>query len=65
MAGTGFSGNKGTRYLAHAGPVAAGLALMFVGTMVGAVFDILLIGIPVGLLGLLFFLWGVFGHVPE
>jgi hypothetical protein len=64
MAQIRFSGGQATHYLAHAAPVVAGLVLMSVGVVTGAILGITLMGIPVGLLGLLFFFWGLFGDNP-
>jgi hypothetical protein len=51
--------------LAHGGPIVAGLALMFAGLVIGSTIGIFAAGVPVGLAGLTFFLWGVFGKFPE
>jgi hypothetical protein len=54
---------KGAGRLAvHAAAVVAGLLLMIVGLAMGVSIVLLPFGIPVGLAGLLAFLWGLFGR---
>jgi hypothetical protein len=50
------------RAFAHAGAVVLGALLMFLGVGMGVTLVMLPIGIGVGLLGLLSFLWGLFGY---
>lgn len=47
--------------LNHALAIAAGLALMIAGAGMGVSVVLLPLGIPVGLAGMLFFAWGIFG----
>jgi hypothetical protein len=53
---------KGAGVLAlHLMGIAAGLVLMVVGLAMGVSMVLLPVGVPVGLFGLLMFLWGLFG----
>ena len=54
---------KGTgRLVGHMAAIVVGLVLMFGGVGMGVTLVMLPIGIPVGLVGLLLFLWGLFGY---
>jgi hypothetical protein len=50
----------GERFLGHLIAVVAGLVLIIVGLGLGVTMVLLPIGIPVGLTGLLLFLWGLY-----
>jgi hypothetical protein len=52
------------RFLGHAAAVLVGIVLMFAGLAMSVTMVLLPAGIPVGLVGLLLFLWGLFS-VPE
>jgi hypothetical protein len=47
--------------LGHVTAIAAGLIIMIVGLAMGVSLVLLPIGIPVGLVGLALFIWGLFG----
>ena len=60
---------EGGRLIVHILASAFGVLLMIAGTAMGVSLVLLPIGIPLGLVGLAFFLWGLFGreadkHVP-
>ncbi len=53
---------KGTaRFVGHGLAVVLGVILMIMGVAMGVSLVLLPFGIPVGLVGLLVFLWGLFG----
>jgi hypothetical protein len=54
----------GERILAHTIAVAVGFALMLVGLGLGVTMVLLPIGLPLGLLGLVVFMWGLFSAPP-
>jgi uncharacterized membrane protein YhaH (DUF805 family) len=47
------------RFIGHVAAVVAGLVLMFAGVGMGVTIVLLPLGIPVGLIGLGLFLWGL------
>ena len=49
----------GERFLGHLAAVMAGAVLMIMGLGLGVTMVLLPIGIPIGLAGLLLFLWGL------
>ena len=49
--------------LAHLAAVAVGFVLMVVGLGLGVTMIMLPIGLPVGLIGVMLFLWGLVGHL--
>jgi hypothetical protein len=49
----------------HFVAVLAGFALMILGVGMGVTMVLLPVGIPIGLLGLLLFLWGLFSLAPR
>ena len=51
--------DAGGRFLGHSIAVVAGLVLMIVGVAMGVTMVLLPLGIPVGLVGLLIFVWGL------
>jgi hypothetical protein len=53
------------RFIGHVVAIVAGLILMIVGVGMGVTMLLLPFGIPLGLLGLGLFLWGVFGRAGE
>jgi hypothetical protein len=55
----------GERIVGHTLAAAAGLALMIVGVGMGVTMVMLPIGIPLGVLGLLLFVWGLFSRPPR
>ncbi len=55
----------GERFLGHTIAVIVGIVLMFVGLAMGVTMVLLPIGIPLGLVGLLLCLWGVFYGAPR
>jgi hypothetical protein len=69
MTGHKLSGQeiaKGTgRFMGHAGAVVLGLVLMIAGLAMGVTLVLLPVGLPVGLGGVLVFLWGLFGRTEE
>jgi hypothetical protein len=52
---------SGERLLGHAAAIVLGLVLMLTGIALGVTIVMLPIGIPVGLIGLALFLWGLVG----
>ncbi len=50
----------GERFLGHLIAVVAGLVLIIAGLGLGVTMVLLPIGLPVGLIGLLLFLWGLY-----
>ena len=52
-------------FLGHILAIVAGLVLMVAGLAMGVSLVLLPIGIPVGLVGLGVFLWGLFGRTEE
>jgi cbb3-type cytochrome oxidase maturation protein len=57
---------KATRsFMGHAAALIVGVLLMIAGIAMGVTLVLLPIGIPVGLAGLAFFLWGLFGRAHE
>ena len=57
--------NKAERILGHAAAVFLGFVLMVVGLGLGVTMIMLPVGLPIGLLGVLFFVWGLFGHLDS
>jgi hypothetical protein len=55
----------GERILAHTIAVAVGFLLMIVGMGMGVTMVLLPIGLPLGLAGLLLFVWGLFSTAPR
>ena len=55
----------GERFLGHTMAVVAGLVLMIVGLGMGVTMVLLPVGLPVGLAGLLLFLWGLYFGPPR
>jgi len=55
----------GERFLAHAIAVAMGFVLMIVGMGMGVTMVFLPIGLPLGLAGVLLFLWGLVSAAPR
>jgi hypothetical protein len=55
----------GGRLLGHSLAVIVGFALMIVGVGMGVTMVLLPVGIPVGLLGLLLFVWGLYARSPR
>jgi hypothetical protein len=53
------------RVVGHLLALVAGVGLMFAGIAMGVTLVLLPIGIPLGLVGLFFFLWGLFGWSRE
>lgn len=49
--------------LAHVAALAVGFALMVVGLGLGVTMIMLPIGLPVGLIGAMLFVWGLVGHL--
>jgi hypothetical protein len=56
---------SGERLLGHSLAVIVGFVLMIVGLGMGVTIVLLPIGIPVGLFGLLLWLWGLFSTAPR
>jgi hypothetical protein len=56
---------EGGRLLSHFLALVLGLILMIAGTAMGVSLVLLPVGIPLGLVGLAFFLWGLFGQAAE
>jgi hypothetical protein len=56
---------SGERLLGHSLAVIVGFALMIVGMGMGVTIVLLPIGIPLGLFGLLLWLWGLFSTAPR
>ena len=54
---------KGERFIGHVVAVVAGFALMVIGLGLGVTMVMLPVGLVVGLLGVLLFVWGLFGHL--
>jgi hypothetical protein len=50
----------GGRMLGHVAAIVLGLALMFAGIAMGVTLVLLPLGVPLGLGGLMLFLWGLF-----
>jgi hypothetical protein len=65
----GFPGRelaKGAgRFVGHTAATVVGFVLMIAGIALGVSLVLLPFGIPLGLVGLLIFLWGLFGRSPE
>jgi hypothetical protein len=53
------------RFVGHVIAIALGLVLMIAGVAMGVTLVLLPIGIPLGLVGLLLFIWGLFGWSRE
>jgi hypothetical protein len=53
------------RFVGHVVAIVVGLILMIVGVAMGVTLLLLPVGIPLGLVGLGLFLWGIFGRAPE
>jgi hypothetical protein len=53
------------RFLGHAAAVIVGVILMFAGLSMGVTLVMLPVGIPVGLVGILLFMWGLFHAAPR
>jgi len=53
------------RFVGHVLAIVGGLVLMIAGVAMGVTMVLLPIGIPLGLVGLLLFIWGVFGWSRE
>jgi len=53
------------RFLGHATAVVVGFILMIAGLSMGVTLVLLPIGIPVGLAGILLFMWGLFQAAPR
>ena len=53
------------QFVGHSLAVAVGFGLMIAGIAMGVTLVMLPVGIPVGLVGLCVFLWGLFGRSPE
>lgn len=53
------------RFVGHAVAVVVGIILMFAGLSMGVTMVLLPVGIPVGLAGVLLFLWGLFSAAPR
>jgi cbb3-type cytochrome oxidase maturation protein len=56
---------EGGRLISHVLALALGVILMIAGTAMGVSLVLLPIGIPLGLIGLAFFLWGLFGQAAD
>ena len=56
---------KAELILAHVAAVAVGFVLMVVGLGLGVTMIMLPIGLIVGLLGVVTFVWGLFGHLGK
>jgi hypothetical protein len=54
--------HAGERFVGHIVAVVIGLLLMIVGIAMGVTIVLLPIGVPIGLAGLLAFLWGLFSR---
>jgi hypothetical protein len=54
---------RGEQFLGHTLAVALGFVLMIVGLAMGVTMVLLPLGVPVGLVGLLIFVWGLTGHI--
>jgi hypothetical protein len=55
----------GERFLGHTLAIVAGLVLMIVGVGMGVTMVLLPIGLPLGLAGLLLFIWGLVWAAPS
>ncbi|MGO9464897.1 MAG: hypothetical protein ACLQIB_55835 [Isosphaeraceae bacterium] len=53
------------RFLGHATAVVVGFILMIAGLSMGVTLVLLPIGIPVGLTGIVLFMWGLFQAAPR
>ncbi len=53
------------QFLGHATAVVVGIILMFAGLSMGVTLVLLPVGIPVGLAGVLLFMWGLFQTAPH
>jgi len=53
------------RFLGHATAVVVGFILMIAGLAMGVTLVLLPIGIPVGLAGIVLFMWGLFHAAPR
>jgi hypothetical protein len=53
------------RLVGHVMALVVGLVLMFAGVAMGVTMVLLPLGIPLGLVGLCLFIWGVFGRSRE
>ncbi len=56
---------KGERVVGHIAAVFLGFVLMVVGLGLGVTMIMLPVGLPVGLLGVLLFVWGLVGHLDS
>jgi hypothetical protein len=56
---------SGERIVGHSLAVVVGFALMILGVGMGVTMVLLPVGIPVGLFGLLLFLWGLLSRPPR
>lgn len=57
--------DRGERILEHVAAVCLGFVLMVVGLGLGVTMIMLPVGLPVGLLGVLLFVWGLVGHLDQ
>jgi hypothetical protein len=53
------------RFVGHVAALIVGVILMIVGVALGVTMVLLPFGIPIGFVGLAFFLWGLFGRGRE
>jgi len=53
------------RFLGHVTAVVVGFILMLAGLSMGVTMVLLPVGIPVGLVGILLFMWGLFSAAPK
>jgi hypothetical protein len=53
------------RFLLHATAVVVGFVLMIAGLSMGVTLVLLPIGVPVGLVGIVLFMWGLFQVAPR
>ena len=56
---------KGERFLGQLAAVFVGFALMVIGLGLGVTMIMLPVGLAVGLVGVLLFVWGLFGHLQD
>jgi hypothetical protein len=56
---------EGKQFLGHAAAIGVGFVLMVAGLGMGVTMVLLPIGFPVGLIGVLMFVWGLFGYAAK
>jgi hypothetical protein len=56
---------EGKQFISHAAAIGVGFALMVAGLGMGVTMVLLPIGLPVGLVGVLLFVWGLFGYATK